>query len=57
MWPYRKLGVVRENELGQAIGEALQAGWSPPPHPSRQSFEGRLMRVEPLEIEVHAKDL
>lgn len=49
--------MVRENDLGQPVGEDLPSGWSPPPYPLRQSIDGRLVRIEPIEIDTHAKDL
>ncbi len=44
------------NELGQPIGESL-ADWSPAQFPPYISFEGRLCRIEPINVESHAQDL
>ncbi len=47
---------LRRNEFGQPIGAPLP-GWSPRPVPPRTAIEGRLCRVEPLDLERHAADL
>ena len=44
------------NRLGQPIGYPLP-GWSPPPHPPRESMMGRYCRLEPLDPDRHAADL
>ncbi|MGH7113799.1 MAG: GNAT family N-acetyltransferase [Stellaceae bacterium] len=44
------------NELGQPVGAPLP-GWSARPLPPRSPIEGRLCRVEPLDLERHAADL
>jgi RimJ/RimL family protein N-acetyltransferase len=44
------------NPLGQPIGHPLP-GWSPPPHPPRESMMGRYCRLEPLDLDRHAADL
>ena len=44
------------NSLGQPIGEALP-GWSAPPWPPRKPLEGRLCRLEPLDVTLHAAEL
>lgn len=46
----------RVNELGQPVGPALP-GWQPPPRPPRTTLEGRFCRVEPLDVERHARQL
>jgi RimJ/RimL family protein N-acetyltransferase len=46
----------RVNELGQPIGPALP-GWRPRPQPPRTAMDGRLCRVEPIDVERHAKAL
>jgi RimJ/RimL family protein N-acetyltransferase len=46
----------RVNQLGQPIGFALP-GWTPRPRPPRTAMEGRLCRVEPIDIDRHAADL
>ncbi|MFT5510919.1 MAG: RimJ/RimL family protein N-acetyltransferase, partial [Hyphomicrobiaceae bacterium] len=49
--------MTRTNELGQPIGDALPAGWQPPPAPSRPILQGMRVRVEPLDPERHIVDL
>ena len=49
--------MVRTNEHGQPIGELLPERWKPPPVPSPMTAEGAFVRVEPLDPEVHARDL
>jgi RimJ/RimL family protein N-acetyltransferase len=44
------------NHLGQPIGFPLP-GWSARPRPPRTPMEGRLCRVEPIDVERHAADL
>lgn len=44
------------NGFGQPIGPGLP-GWRPPPRPARTVLEGRFCRVEPLDVERHARRL
>jgi RimJ/RimL family protein N-acetyltransferase len=44
------------NQLGQAIGFPVP-GWCVSEHPRGARMQGRLCRVEPLDIDVHAGDL
>ena len=44
------------NQLGQPIGFPLP-GWTPRSRPPRTTMEGRLCRVEPIDVERHAADL
>jgi RimJ/RimL family protein N-acetyltransferase len=44
------------NQLGQPIGFPLP-GWSARPRPPRTAMEGRLCRIEPIDVERHAADL
>lgn len=46
----------RVNEFGQPIGPALP-DWRPPPRPARTVLAGCYCRVEPLDVERHARDL
>src|SRR5262245_26799351 len=46
----------RVNSLGQPIGSALP-GWAPPPVPPREPMEGRVCRLEPLDLGRHAAAL
>jgi RimJ/RimL family protein N-acetyltransferase len=46
----------RINDLGQPIGFLLP-GWVPPPRPPREPMEGRLCRLEPIDVERHAAAL
>jgi RimJ/RimL family protein N-acetyltransferase len=46
----------RINELGQPIGFPVPS-WKPPRHPPREPMEGRLCRLEPLDLERHAAAL
>ena len=46
----------RVNSFGQPIGPELP-GWRPPPRPARAALEGRFCRVEPLDVERHARQL
>ncbi len=46
----------RINELGQPIGFAVP-DWRPPPFPPHVALTGRYCRVEPLQVERHARDL
>jgi RimJ/RimL family protein N-acetyltransferase len=48
--------VQRVNSFGQPIGPELP-GWLPPPRPARTVLEGRFCRVEPLDVERHARQL
>ena len=48
--------VQRVNSFGQPIGPELP-GWLPPPRPSRRVLEGRFCRIEPLDVECHARQL
>jgi RimJ/RimL family protein N-acetyltransferase len=44
------------NELGQPIGEALP-DWQPRPLPPRTPMPGRLVTLEPLNLDLHCVDL
>ncbi|HEX5066126.1 MAG TPA: GNAT family protein [Myxococcota bacterium] len=44
------------NHLGQPIGPPLP-GWTPRARPSYAPMQGRLVRLEPLDVERHAKAL
>ena len=46
----------RVNAFGQPIGPPLP-GWQPAARPARTALEGRFCRVEPLDVERHARDL
>ena len=46
----------RTNSLGQPISFALP-DWTPPPDPPRECLEGRLCRLEPLDVNSHLDDL
>jgi len=46
----------RTNGFGQPIGAELP-GWHAPPRPARTVLEGRFCRVEPLDVERHARQL
>jgi len=48
--------VQRVNSFGQPIGPELP-GWLPPSRPARTVLEGRFCRVEPLDVERHARQL
>ena len=48
--------VQRLNRFGQPIGPELP-DWRPPPRPARTVLEGRFCRVEPLDLERHARGL
>ena len=48
--------VQRVNNYGQPIGPELP-DWRPPPRPARTVLEGRFCRVEPLDVERHARQL
>ena len=48
--------IQRVNGFGQPIGPELP-GWLPPPRPARTTLEGRFCRVEPLDVERHARQL
>ena len=45
-----------KNHLGQPVGLPV-ADWTPRPLPPSSAMEGRLVRVEPLDPDVHAADL
>lgn len=47
---------TRTNAFGQPIGRNLP-DWRPPPRPSRAILEGRYCRIEPLDVERHARPL
>jgi RimJ/RimL family protein N-acetyltransferase len=40
----------------QPLGEIV-ADWKPPPHPAREDMQGRFCRLEPLDVEKHARQL
>lgn len=44
------------NDLGQTIGFPLP-DWKPVARPPRTAMEGRFCRIEPIDVERHAKDL
>lgn len=44
------------NSLGQPIGAPVP-GWTARPRPPRTPIEGRLVRIEPIDVERHAADL
>ncbi|MEX2372557.1 MAG: GNAT family protein [Dehalococcoidia bacterium] len=46
----------RTNHLGQPVGDPVE-GWTPRPSPERAPMEGRLCRLEPLDVARHAADL
>ena len=46
----------RVNRFGQPVGPEL-TGWHPPPRPARTVLDGRFCRVEPLDVERHARQL
>jgi len=46
----------RRNEHGQPVGEELP-GWSGAERPSRTSMDGRVCRLEPLDVDRHLRDL
>ena len=46
--------IQRVNSFGQPIGPELP-GWLPPPRPAPTVLEGRFCRVEPLDVERHAR--
>lgn len=48
--------VPRINRLGQPIGTALP-DWTPPSSPGRETLNGRLCRVEPVDPAIHATAL
>ena len=48
--------IQRVNSFGQPIGPELP-GWLPPPRPARTVLAGRFCRVEPLDVERHARPL
>ena len=47
---------ILENKLGQPVGETLE-NWSPAEFPAYTAFEGRLCRLEPIDVKRHARDL
>jgi RimJ/RimL family protein N-acetyltransferase len=47
---------VKTNALGQPIGDAVP-GWAPRPRPPRAPLQGRLCRLEPLDVARHAAPL
>ena len=46
----------RQSEFGQPIGFALP-DWRSPPRPPREAMKGRFCRVEPIDLERHAREL
>ena len=44
------------NELGQPIGQALP-NWQPSTLPSRSQMHGRLVNLEPIDLDLHCADL
>jgi RimJ/RimL family protein N-acetyltransferase len=44
------------NDLGQPVGFPLP-GWAAPPVPPREPLEGRMCRLEPLDLDRHAAGL
>ena len=44
------------NHLGQPVGRPVE-GWTPRPRPQRTPMEGRLCRLEPLDVDRHAEAL
>ena len=49
--------MVRENDLGQPIGEPMAPDWLPPELPPHAVMEGCAVRLEPLEAKAHCDDL
>jgi RimJ/RimL family protein N-acetyltransferase len=47
---------LRRNSFGQPIGEPV-ADWTARPRPPRTAMEGRFVRVEPLDLDRHAREL
>ncbi len=47
---------LRKNELGQPIGDEVE-GWTIVERPPRTPIQGRLCRLEPLDILTHVDDL
>lgn len=47
---------LRTNELGQPIGDEVD-GWQAAEYPPRTPMQGRLCRLEPLDILTHVDDL
>jgi RimJ/RimL family protein N-acetyltransferase len=47
---------IELNALGQPVGFPVP-NWQPPPRPAREPIQGRYCRLEPLEPDLHAKDL
>lgn len=47
---------AQRNHLGQPIGPPLP-GWTPRPRPPRTPLQGRLCRLEPLDVDRHAQAL
>jgi len=45
----------QKNQFGQPVGDALP-DWQPRPHPQRETLDGRLCRLEPLNLH-HAEAL
>ncbi|KIC08802.1 hypothetical protein RA19_18130 [Leisingera sp. ANG-M1] len=49
--------MTRTNHLGQPIGDALPAGWTPPPRPVPVTLEGRFAQIVPLQAGLHGEQL
>ncbi len=47
---------ARKNTFGQPIGPDVPA-WTERPQPPRTPIEGRIVRIEPIDVERHAADL
>ena len=46
------MGVIADLPLGAPIPD-----WQPPPHPPRDAVQGRYVRLEPIDIDRHARSL
>jgi len=44
------------NSIGQPVGHEVP-NWTPPSRPPRDTMQGRFCRVEPIEVDRHARDL